>query len=571
MALYSVEDAKIRKQKGVWRPERDAVDIDWEKIAFRPRKRKTRAGKKWIRNAADERAFSEGCWFDEAQAKYVVDWFAQHLVHVVGEWTGEPFDLLPWQQQEIIYPLFGWFRRDDMGRIVRRHRRAFCFLPKKNGKSTLAAGIGLYMMAAEGLHGTQVYCYGTAKDSANIVMDTALQMVSHSDTLQWVYKCKHYHGRIENIDTNQSMRSEPATVALSQGKIGNCAIKDELHAWKTRELWDSLKYLGAAWAEPLDFAITTAGDDKESVCGEVYQRAKDVESGREYDSELMVYIAEADPSDDLTDPEVHRKANPSLGITISPASLARDVQEAKVSHMAWNALKRYRFNIWVHGESPWLNPEDWEACEDEHMRDGLPCAAGLDLARKWDVTSLTVMFSEGEHRHLRGFAWLPEETAQKRKGKVNYLGWAEQGFLTLTSGNVTDYIQVTEDIIRLHERYKFSHLLFDPKYATEMVQNIQNETGVELVEFTQTTANFAGPTKQFEDLVVSQKLHHDGNPLLSWQARHCVVKEDADGNIRPMRPKLGDHRTIDGIVAAIMALGVQPYESYYASGKLEVI
>ena len=185
-----------------------------------------------------------------------------------------------------------------------------------------------------------------------------------------------------------------------------------------------------------------------------------------------------------------------------------------------------------------------------------------------------MIFSDGDVRHLRVFCWLPEDTARKLRNKIDYAAWAKDGFITLTSGNVTDYNQILEDATELFQKYGVQKLAFDPKYAEELTQSLAMETGVERVEFTQSITNFARPTKLFEDLVISRQLQHDGNPLLSWQAKHTKVKEDSDANIRPIRPKLGDHRTIDAVVAAIMALGVaddEPVADWYADHDLEVV
>ena len=276
----------------------------------------------------------------------------------------------------------------------------------------------------------------------------------------------------------------------------------------------------------------------------------------------------------MTDRKVQKRANPSLGITISPKQLDRDIEEARSSNGAWAALQRYRFNLWTYGDSPWLDADAWDACENALAElQGLPCVAGLDLARKWDVSSLALIFVDGEVRHLRVFCWLPEETARKYRSKIDYHAWAKEGHLTLTEGSVTDYNQILEDCVEIFEKHSIQKLAFDPKYAEELTQNIVMETGCERIEFTQTMPNFARPTKQFEDLVISRQLQHDGNPLLAWQAKHCKVKEDSDANIRPIRPKLGDHRTIDAIVAAVMALSEADgeIEDYYADHELEVI
>ena len=277
-----LKDPRGRKAKplaqhlrdGTYNATRHRPDVTFANVANRPKRKKLRGGKKWIRNAADERAYDSGCWFDEKAAEYVCEWFRQNLCHCIGEWTGQPFELLQWQRDEIIYPLFGWQRLDDRGRIVRRHKRTFVEIPKKNGESTLASGIGLYMLVGEGMNGSEIYSYATDKDQASIVHGNSIRMVEASEKLQYFLRVNYTTKHIYNHKYSLCYRAESSRPASSQGKLGNCAIIDELHAWYGQELWDSLRYLGVNWPEPLHFIITTAGDDTEHLCHKLYEYGK---------------------------------------------------------------------------------------------------------------------------------------------------------------------------------------------------------------------------------------------------------------------------------------------------------
>lgn len=568
----STED---HKSDGTYNSTRHRPRLILSEVSARPERTQGIDGAKWIRNSADEQALAAGCWFDERQAEYVADWFRTHLRHCIGEWTGKPFELMDWQREEVVYPLFGWQRLDDRGRIVRRHKRTFIEIPKKNGKSTLASGVGLYMMVGEGVDGSEVYSYATDKDQASIVHGNAIRMVEASEQLQYFLRVNYTTKHIYNHKHSLCYRAESSRAASSQGKLGNCAIIDELHAWYGTELWDSLRYLGVNWPEPLHFIITTAGDDTEHLCHKQLEYARGVERGEIADQELMVFIREAAADADLKDPAVQKHANPSLGITISAEDLNKHIDQAASNPREMTALKRYRFNIWSQGQGQWIDPADWALCELPLDVEGMSCVGGLDLARKWDLCALPLVFDGADSQHVRVWCWLPEERAKALKQFVDFEKWAEEGWLTLTPGGVADYNQIEDDIVRIFEQYQPDRFAYDEKYAEEITQRIVDRTGVERIAFGQSMTNFAGPSARFEQLVLAQDIKHDGNPLLTWQVGNVTVKEDPDGNIRPVRQKRGDYKTIDSVVAIVMALGLAAIDhevelDYYDSHPLEM-
>lgn len=534
---------------------------------------------RWLRSEADERAAQAGCYFSARHADYVTEFFPALLQHSKGQWAGKPFELLDWQRDELVQPLFGWLRPDG----TRRYRKAFVEIPKKNGKSTLAAGIGLYLLVGDGEQGAEVYSAASDRDQASIVHGEAIRMVDASDSLSLVLKVNRSTHVITHPDSNSVYKALSSAAAGKEGLNAHGLIIDELHVWQGRELWDALRYAGRARRQPLLFVITTAGDDLTSVCYEQYQYAKGVLDGSIVDDRFFALIYEAQPADVEADKifnrKVWRSSNPSIGSTIDEAEFGRDVDEAVKTPTSRSSFLRYSFNIWATAEHPWLDLGAWIACREEFTPEellGKRCGAGLDLAKILDTASFVLCFpdedesGEAVFRLLPRF-WLPSETAEKRKDIVSYQTWAQMGLITLTEGDVCDY-----DAIRLHvgaasRKYRIHELAFDPWNAESLTQDLERQYGIKRHEFRQTINRYAHPTAEFERLIKSRALRNNGHLVLQWQAGHVRVKTDPSGNIRPVKQKHGDHRTIDGVVASIMALDCALRMPKQAKGSLFVV
>jgi phage terminase large subunit-like protein len=311
---------------------------------------------KMIRSPNDERALLKGYRFDPRKPDRVAKFFRTFLRHSKG--SRDPFELCDWQKQDVVDPLFGWLRPD--GR--RRFDRSYVEIPKKNGKSTFASGIGLYMLIADGEMGAEVYTAATAKDQARIVWGEAANMVDASPDLGEILTVNRSVGNILFPATNSYLRVLAREPGSNEGWNAHCIIVDELHKWSGRQLWDALKWAFAARRQPLLFVITTAGDDPLSVCRQQHDYAQGVITGENPDIHFLPYIRAADPLDDWLDPRTWEKANPSLGITMEREKFAQDVDEAKLSPELQSSFKRYRLNVWNTGESTWLTSEAWKAC-----------------------------------------------------------------------------------------------------------------------------------------------------------------------------------------------------------------
>jgi len=552
----SVEE-KVRR--GTYRADRDGPLGDSEAFGGIPPKPDPRPkGKckgwrrKYIHTKSDQAAADAGCWCDEQLGDHVIDFFHKYLRHSKGRWAGQPFELAPWQQK-IIRTLFGWVRPN--GR--RRFRRAYIEVPKKNGKSTLASGIGLYLLLADGEPGAEVYSVAADREQANIVHREAMNMVEASDELSAIVDVRRSHYNIIYGQTKSHYRSLSGTGRVKEGHNASGLIFDELHVWPNRDVWDRMIYSGRTRTQPLMFVITTAGDDMESICREQHDYARQIERGDVLDQRVFSYIRAADPEAEIGDRAIWRKANPSLGITFDEDELAHDLGEAKKSLAALASWKRYSLNIWQTGTNPWLSMDRWAACGDEFpvpILHGRDCWLGLDLAKTSDMTAAVLVFRDDEEYRVLPYFWLPEDAARDKRKIVPYLQWHEAGVLELTEGNVCDYTFVRQRIVELSQRFNLHKLLYDPYNAEHLVQQLVEEDGLQAEAFKQTIDNYAEPTAEFERLVASGKLRHPNNPILNWQAGHVQVRTDISGNKRPVKPKENDVRKVDGIVAAIMGL-----------------
>lgn len=526
---------------------------------------------KRILGPADERAAERGFWFDEKAARRAVRFFADFLCHTKGRWAGKPFKLQPWQRKQVVEPLFGW--KDPVG--LRRFRKGYVEIPKKNGKSTLLAGIELYLLTADGEEGAEVYSAAVDRGQASLVFAEAAKMAAQSPALRKRLRVRPSTKRIIYQETGSFLAALSGDSGSNEGINASAVGLDELHAHKSRALYDTLVFSGAAREQPVFLSITTAGWDRESLCWEQHEYAKGVLSGEIDDDRFLalVYGFDADEKIDILDPEVHKKVNPSYGVTIDGDEIMQQAQEAVSSPRKLNTFKRYRLNIWTETEVRWLAPEAWDKCgvpadpvgwrtQALEALKGRRAFTGLDLGATSDLTALVLLFPEGlesrpEHPVLIPFFWAPREGSWRRHAtqRAMYETWEREGFLDYTAGNVTDYSVVRKKIGSLREQFNIVELAIDRvMLGYEMSTSLQ-EDGLEVIAFGQGFLSMAAPAKRFEERVLAGEFTHGGNPVLSWMARNCTTKEDPAGNIKPVKPSKMSGRKIDGIVAALMALG----------------
>lgn len=516
-------------------------------------------------------------YFDQRAAQVAVNFFERLLHHSKGEWAGQPFILEDWQRDEIIRPLFGWKRESDG---TRRYRIAYIEVPRKNGKSTLAAGIALLLLFADDEPGAEVYSAAADRDQASIVFDEAKRMVEGSPQL--ARRSEMYKRSIIMPGTYSAYRVLSADAHTKHGLNAHGVVFDELHAQPNRELWDVLTTSTGARRQPVTVAITTAGYDRESICWEQHEYARQVRDGIIEDETFLPVIYAADMEEDWLDEEVWAKANPNLSVSVKLDYLRNEARRAKQVPAYQNTFRRLHLDQWTQQETRWLPMKDWNACAtpvDQGLLRGAPCYGGLDLASTSDIASFLLCFpsepGEEEHFAWLPFFWIPKENMveRARKDRVPYDAWVRQGLITATEGNVIDYGYIIRDIEALGERFNIEEIAFDRWGAFQVSQALQG-AGFTMVGFGQGFRSMAGPTKELLRLVLDGKLAHGGHPVLRWMADNMMVSSDAAGNVKPNKAK--SREKIDGIVAGIMALDravrhLGKKRSVYEDRGLEVV
>lgn len=531
------------------------------KIRSKPSLQKSRAAKidtetkRWIRSAADEMAVRNGCRFKERLGLHVVEFFETQLRQNQGEWDGECLKLMDWQRDDLILPLFGWV--DATGR--RRYRVAYVEVPKKNGKSTIAAGIALYLLAADGEPGAQVFCAASNRDQAGIVYREASAMAKAAPLLRDYIVPSDSQKNLAIPSANAFLRVISSDHYSAQGLNIHGLIFDELWAQPTRDLWDALRYGGAARRQPMTVAITTAGWDRNSICYEIHQRARRSLNGKLEDDTFFAYIRSAGETDDWREPDTWRKANPSLGVIIDEARFAQECREAEESSDKENSFKMYRLNIWAEQAVRWVPMEKWDLCPRAASADllrGRACFGGLDLSSTQDITALVLAFPrENGGYYLLPYFWIPEEGAhgRERRDGVPYRSWAQQGLVELVPGAVVNYDLVRAKINALAKEFSIQDIGVDPHNATQITRQLLDD-GIQMLTFRQGMLSMNAPSKEFHRLVTDGVLDHGGNPVLRWMAENVAVESDAAGNIKPVKD-IHVAQRIDGIVASVMAIG----------------
>jgi phage terminase large subunit-like protein len=498
-------------------------------------------------------------YYNEQRGLHAVRFFERFLCHSKGKFAGKPFTLLPWQRT-MLEELFGWVKVEN---DLRRYRMAYISTAKKSGKSTILAGIGLYLLVADGEKGAEIYSAASDRDQAGIVFREAANMVRASPMLRNSIEVVDSRRTIVDRKSASFYRVLSADAFRAEGLNIHGLLFDELHAQRDRRLFDSLRYGGAAREQPLLVSITTAGYDRNSICFEQYSYAKSVLQDWRHDPSFFATIYEAEAEDEWTAEETWPKANPSWAVTIDPKDFAQDCKEAQLSNTKENAFKRYRLNMWTQQDTRWIKMEAWASCNSgpPGPLNGRECWCGLDLATTYDTSAFVALFpaEDGTYDILCRF-WIPDENAleRNRRDRVPYTLWAEdpRNGLKFTGGNVTDYDVVRRDINEFAKIYNVRQIAIDRWNATQLALQLQGD-GLDVVGYSQGVGSMSAPSKLLENLIVSGKIRHGGNVVLSWMAGNVSVKVDASGNIRPIKPKPGSPERIDGIVALVMALGIQ--------------
>ncbi|HUT21179.1 MAG TPA: terminase TerL endonuclease subunit [Anaerolineae bacterium] len=545
---------------------------------------------KWVRLACErhERDLETGAdrdlRFDEQTARQAIAFFSL-LKHSKGEWAGRPLHLEPWQQF-IVASLFGWKRADGS----RRFRTSYLEVARKNGKTTMAAGIGLYLMLADGEPGAEIYSVATKRDQARLSHSEATRMAKSSPAVR--REVRIFRDNIHIVDTASKFEPLGADADTMDGLNVHGALVDEVHAHKTREVWDVIETATGARRQPLMFAITTSGYDRQSICFQLHEYTEKVLEGVIEDDSWfgIIYTLdkgaegdETDKGDEWDDEQAWVKANPNLGVSKKWDDMRRLAARAKEMPSQLNAFLRLHLDIWTQAVTKWVSLDHWIQCGQAVDAEGLrgrTCYAGLDLSSNVDISALLYVFppmADGDEYQVLCRFWIPEEAMveRSRRDRVPYDAWVRQGYITATPGNVIDYAWILHQIDEDAQAYDIKELAFDRWGATKIQTELMDRGGEDwLVQFGQGYVSMSPPMKELERLIMEHKLAHGNNPVLTWMANNLVVRTDPAGNLKPDKEKSTEK--IDGMVALVMGLDralrhEPPKRSIYETRGLEIV
>lgn len=492
--------------------------------------------------------------FDPAKAERVAK-FLQLLPHTKGKWASKRdlIKLEPWQLFSVCIP-FGWLLKKNGNR---RYRTMLIFVPRKNGKSIIGGGLGVYMFTADGEFGAEVYSGATTEKQAWEVFRPAKQMIERTPELRDHFGVEVNASNMVRLDDGSRM--EPVIGKPGDGSSPSCAIVDEYHEHQDSTLFDTMETGMGAREQPIMLVITTAGS---SIGGPCHQLVRDSERALEGlidRPDLWPALYTIDPGDDWTSELSLRKANPNYGISIGEDFLLARQRDAMQSASKQATFRTKHLNEWVGAKNAWLNMLRWKeapARKPLAELDGRPCFIGLDLASKIDIAGNVLLFPpvDGDpHWHVHGRYYLPDARVIEEldSNTARYREFDALGLLTLTDGEVIDFEVIKEDLREFAGRFDVQAVAYDPWQATQLAQEMELE-GLPMVEIRQTVQNISEPMKELEALTLRRILAHGDCPILTWMASNVVAKLDVKDNIYPNKER--PENKIDGIVALIMAL-----------------
>jgi phage terminase large subunit-like protein len=514
----------------------------WVKLAVERHMRDLKSGKK------------RGLYFDEEKGMRAVNFFSL-LKHYKGRYQGQPFHLLPWQAF-FIYCLFGWMRADH----TRRFRYSYLKVSRKNGKTTLASGICLYGLIADGEKGAEIYTSATTRDQASICFKDAKEIINADANLKSLVQV--WTGAITIEANASSMKPVSSEAGNLDGLNPHFALVDEYHAHKNDEVFNVMKSGMGSRSQPLHLTITTAGFNKTSPCFTYEKTCQEILQGIKSDDSQFAIMYDLDKEDDYLDEKVWIKANPSLGHTPSLEFLQQEVIQAKNNPTQLVNLLTKNFNQWTDSSSTWIEDSKWMQCIipdhiDEEYLSTLPCVGYLDLANTRDITAYTkIWIDEREELYYSKTTYfLPQESmlARVKRDGVRYDVWAEAGWIILTPGNVTDYTTIKMMVLDDHLHLDLKCVGYDSWNSSQLVIALTYE-GVEMHPLRQGFVSLSTPTKELEKMIYTLKILHENNPVTRWMLSNVELSTDPAGNIKPDKKKSSEK--IDGIASMVGALGM---------------
>ena len=533
---------------------------------------------KWTKLAC-ERFFndiekSKGDWpygfFDNLANRYCRA--IEKMPHVKGrDWAGLKITLEPWQCF-LIVNVFGWAHKETK---LRRFRTVYIEVPRKNAKSTLTSTVGLCMLTMDGEPGAEVYSAATTRDQAKIVFEDAQNMARRMPDFRKRFGINVNAHNINVVKTANKFEALSAEGSTLDGLNIHFAGVDELHAHKTRAVFDVLETATGARSQPLLWLITTAGSNRAGICYEQRTYLTKILDRVQDDDTYFGIIYTIDDTDDWTDPQIWEKANPNYGVSVYPDDIARLCKKAMQMPSAQNNFLTKRLNVWVNADEAWMNMREWEKCADFKLSidrfKKQKCWVALDLASKIDIAVMVLLFEEDNHYYAFCNYYLPEEAIENTTNS-QYSGWVRSGRITETPGVMTDFGYIEDDLLKIKSEYQILDVAYDPFQATQFSTRMEKE-GFEMIEIGATVKNFSEPMKEFEAIVLDGRFHFDGDPVLTWMVSNVVCHLDKKDNIYPNKER--PENKIDGVVAILMALNrairYRDKTSVYESGGLKFV
>lgn len=526
-------------------------------------------------------------------------------MHTKGEWAGQPFELALWQKERIIRPLFGWKRRADG---LRRYRVVYVEVPKKNGKSQLAAGVALLLLFADGEPGAEIYSAAKDREQAGIVFKPASAMVRQSPQL--LKRSEVWKKTIDVPSTGSFYQVLSADVPSKHGLNVHGLVFDEFHVQDNREMWDTLSSGIAARRQPVIFITTTAGFDKKTVCGQMHDKALAIAAGTVRDDTFLPVVygitepKEGEKGQDWESEKTWSEVNPNFGVSVKTDYLRAKYQDAKESPAVENAFRRLHLNEWTQQAVRWINQKKWAACAGpvDYQQlaaklKGRSCYGGLDLSTVTDLSAFVLVFDSIIKQRDKGYPteqeaetdldlpkipgweygdplpaydvlawfWVPEEgiRIRSKRDKVGYDVWRDEGALIATPGDAVDQGAIRKKIQDLGAEYSIMEIGADPYQAHKLLTELEEEDGFVVARMGQGFGKMSAPTKEIDTLYRRRQLRHGGQPVLSWCADNVTLDKDAYDNWKPSKKR--SRERIDGMVALVMAMS----RAILSVGKIE--
>ena len=490
----------------------------------------------------------------KAPDKRVLEFFETHLRHTAGAKAGQPLRLAPWQRQEIITPLFGTLRRDGL----RRYRSAFVTMPRRNGKSSLAAGIALYLLFADDEPGSYVVSAAANREQARVVFDQAAKMVEASPALSSMSQV--YRSEIVIPSTGSRYKVLSRDSKVQHGMDLHGVVIDELHAHRDADLYRVLTSSTGSRRQPLTFVITTASADEHSIATEVFRYAENVRAGVIPDPTFLSVVYSAPEDADPWSEATWRACNPALRSGFRSLDEIRTAAlQAKAVPAREASFRQLYLNTWgLAAAARWLPLQAWDACQRADVGAGATLGRraflGLDLSTTTDLTALVILLPAADGSYdIKAEFWCPADhiAERSRRDRVPYELWAQQGYLTATPGNTVDYSYIEARLHTLMAEYDVVEVAVDPWNARGLTTKLQQD-GLPVLEVAQTMANLTSASKALEQMVLAQKIRHDGHPILRWCVSNALADTDSNGNLKPSKKR--SHERIDGVSALVTGL-----------------